>query len=348
MTEEDMSGKRKVYIDIIRIIAIIMVLWNHRYTYWGVNAESDWLVLKSIAAFWCKMGAPLFLMVSGELLLGKDESFKYIITHRVLRIVVVMIILTLMKSLNYLTVSNVLEIFLTGLNWYLYAYIGWLFMLPFLRKIARYTSTREKIIYIGLVSLLYMADSVKTLTCKTLLGNFTDFTSIYWSEGTHGLWQVVYPLIGFFTIQLLKDKSILKRNFLLIFLVVGSGVSLFLSVCLYIRDLKLNGANYEMLRQDFIVLPCILMYVVIYKMCQNLRVKAKTIISEIASCTFGVFLLETNTDIKALWIPAIKTITSRIGIDNYCFAVIEIVISFILYTGIIWVIRRISVVRKIL
>lgn len=35
MTEEDMSGKRKVYIDIIRIIAIIMVLWNHRYTYWG-------------------------------------------------------------------------------------------------------------------------------------------------------------------------------------------------------------------------------------------------------------------------------------------------------------------------
>lgn len=319
MTEYD-RGKRKNYVDVIRIVAIIMVIFNHRYTYYGINAESNWLILKSVAAFLCKMGVTLFFMVSGELLLEKDESFKYIVTHRILRIIIVMVVLALMQTMNDFNLANLYKSFLEGLNWYLYAYVGYLLALPFLRKIAKYTSIHEKILYIGIVSLLYMSDVVKILRGNLLFGYFMGYTSIYWSTGRQGLWYLIYPLIGIFIAQLLKSE--IQHKKLLQVLVVGSCISMFLSVGLYIRDLNLNGGtNYEMLRQDFIVLPSILTYIAIYKVCK--LVKINFFISEISKCTFGVFLLETNTNIKTLWLPVIKFFTIKLQIGDYWSAIAE-------------------------
>ncbi len=73
--------ERTVFYDLIKIIAIWLILYNHRRTYWGVpdySIVNIKLVLFSIMAFICKFGAALFFMVSGGLLLGKFEEIGYI------------------------------------------------------------------------------------------------------------------------------------------------------------------------------------------------------------------------------------------------------------------------------
>lgn len=72
---------RAEHIDILRIIACFMVIFNHtdergfwRYAY-NDRGTALWIVnlIPSIA---CKSAVPIFFMISGELLLRKNESIR--------------------------------------------------------------------------------------------------------------------------------------------------------------------------------------------------------------------------------------------------------------------------------
>lgn len=82
MNDRQFLGKsRLLYLDILKILAIIMVLYNHRSTY-SIAANYIGYGLKpiiiQILATLCRCGVPLFFMASGALLLRKEESFIYI------------------------------------------------------------------------------------------------------------------------------------------------------------------------------------------------------------------------------------------------------------------------------
>ena len=87
-------------------------------------------------------------MISGCLLLGKTESITVVLRKRVLRMTVVLILFTF---IFYLALSNddwsqftfvgYLKLLFgkgVGTYWYLYAYIGWLLGLPFLRPVVQW------------------------------------------------------------------------------------------------------------------------------------------------------------------------------------------------------------------
>lgn len=83
-------------LDFVKIIAIIMVLYNHLYCYsfiFSYNVKEIGIIhyLLLIPSLLCKCGPPLFFMVSGVVLLGKNETYKKILSHRVSRILIVMI-----------------------------------------------------------------------------------------------------------------------------------------------------------------------------------------------------------------------------------------------------------------
>lgn len=70
-----MEKSRKIYIDIIKIVAILLVIFNH-------TGESGFLayqkqgniyiqIIEMCITSFCKIAVPLYFMCSGALLLGK-------------------------------------------------------------------------------------------------------------------------------------------------------------------------------------------------------------------------------------------------------------------------------------
>lgn len=82
-------SERNISFDLIRILAIFLVMYNHRETYifyHHVPRMGLRYILSMCGAAFCKCGPPLFFMVSGALILHKKESFRRIFRHRILRI----------------------------------------------------------------------------------------------------------------------------------------------------------------------------------------------------------------------------------------------------------------------
>ena len=105
--------------DLLRIIAIFCVLINHQNCYFdienynGMTLEYGFFLLLSII---CKVGPPLFFAISGALLLGKKESFSYILKHRVLRFFILMVLCTILMMFRDQNFSNPLRYFLFDNN----------------------------------------------------------------------------------------------------------------------------------------------------------------------------------------------------------------------------------------
>jgi len=163
---------RKIYLDILRIMAIFLVLFTHT----GVRGAklyttTDNNFLRYIyVMFDCfrTINNPLLFMISGALLLGKEETIKEICRKRVLRFLVVLTAFTYMQVIYNCIINgtfdgfNIKHIFLNMLSepvrtsyWYLYSYISFLVMLPFLRKIAVNINKKE-FIYLFLLTIIIM------------------------------------------------------------------------------------------------------------------------------------------------------------------------------------------------
>ena len=139
-------SERNISFDLIRILAIFLVMYNHRETYIFYHHVPHMglrYILSMCGAAFCKCGPPLFFMVSGALILHKKESFRRIFQHRILRILIVMVILSILIVTLIPDSDSFLKTFFSGLNWYLYAYIGYLLMLPFLRILVNHMTRKD-------------------------------------------------------------------------------------------------------------------------------------------------------------------------------------------------------------
>ena len=139
-------SERNISFDLIRILAIFLVMYNHRETYIFYHHVPHMglrYILSMCGAAFCKCGPPLFFMVSGALILHKKESFRRIFRHRILRILIVMVILSILIVALIPDSDSFLKTFFSGLNWYLYAYIGYLLMLPFLRILVNHMTRKR-------------------------------------------------------------------------------------------------------------------------------------------------------------------------------------------------------------
>lgn len=90
-----MNGRqeRVVYLDAMRIIAIFFVLFNHssEYSLYQTSGGPEQWIYMFIAIV-TRINVPLFLMISGTLLLDKEESYKLLLGKRVLRFSLVIVL----------------------------------------------------------------------------------------------------------------------------------------------------------------------------------------------------------------------------------------------------------------
>lgn len=341
---------REIYLDIIKIIAIFMVLYNHRSTYTiaaSCVGGGKPIVIQILATL-CRCGVPLFFMASGVLLLRKNETFGYILKHRVIRILIVMLICTLIKAwgggVSFLTF---IDIFFTKLNWYLYAYLDYLLMLPFIRLIAQNATKEQKEVWIVLVTIFYTIGGC--LIFANYYTGFIDFAPIYNTQFASLCWGIIFSLTGYFFINNEFNKS---RKWIL-FLVVGAIISIVLSVVFVMIDIKYNSAaNIEQLRIHFIFLPsCLIFYLCKVLYDWNTIFKNKVVeqcIITISSTVFGIFILETHSELinYVNWKLSLNPISNYLG--DYVMGMVSIITQFVICFIIICILKHIPYLKKIL
>lgn len=216
METSEIHKSEKLHIELLRIIATFLVIFNHTGT-WGfflfsVRQESSFYWMYLFCSILCKIAVPLFFMISGALLLPKAESIGTLYRKRVLRF---LLVLLLFSSIQYIFrawayhipisfghfIRSIYSTNLATAYWFLYAYIGFLIMLPFLRKMAAAMSPNDyiylavcQLIIVGIIPILQYL--IWQGNCK-LNGSFS--VAIITSS------TIFFPLMGYFLEHRLSD-----------------------------------------------------------------------------------------------------------------------------------------------
>ena len=342
---EYMNQGKKVYIEMIRIIAVVCIIFNHTDGTQYYRATSNivtWLYSMT-GTILCRMGVPLFFMISGALLLEKKESVKQLFRKRIGRIVVVLLGVSLfyysMDIVRYgmekASIADFVEKFLTnGIReslWFLYAYLGMLMILPFFQKMIL-NIDGALIKYLLLLKVVY---DIGMLSIQIFFQ-----VHIYLDLGFVGD-NICYMILGWY---LDKDPDHifekLKTWKTLLFLVASIVINIVIMYVIF----RLKG-QYDVLGFDLltvIMVPCF--WLLVKKVTDNISQDGRTgrTILNIGSCVFGIYLLDNFC--RWQWLSLyLKLCEKTVGVVA-CSAYVGVVfLTGLLYSRIL---RRLPIVKK--
>lgn len=343
--------KKKYYLEAIRILAVLLVMYNHSAAYMSFATQSGLeYAVSFVLSLTCKVAVPLFYMVSGVLLLGKNESFKDLFKKRIVRIIAVIVIfsaLYYMKMVLRGQTAFAPLAFLMNLPfdviylsyWYLYSYLGMLVILPILRPLAQNMSKNTVWYLIALqVIMESMMGTLSFFGYRTLCGYF----------GFGGLFQSVifYPLIGYGLDKYMQEEKFLgHKNIMRNLAYVAVTVVAWRMV--YVDFLN-SGAYREMYLGTWVPMLAIVLFLDVKLLVKEERLseKAKQILGVIGGCTFGIYLLDPFIGtggkmdfIYQMFMPYVGFIPAFL---------IEIAVIFCVRVVLVWIMKKLPVLRKLI
>lgn len=223
---------KKIYIEALRIISAIMVLYIHSSVFncWEPAGMSDLKrIFYMIPAAVVPSAVPLFMMISGSLLLKKDESLEEIARKRILKVIITMLFVTficLIQSIIYHSEIS-LKIFIldfldlsgrkTIVFWFLYWWLSFVILLPFLQKFAK------KITAIDFKYLLFLCliFSILVPAVNVVLKHFCSFQIAFSSSFSLFILGsgIFYPFLGYYIDNNVKIEDIKISKIALIFVI---------------------------------------------------------------------------------------------------------------------------------
>ena len=356
---------RKVEYDLIRILAIILVIYNHTGTrgyfffadFFDPSTSSAiswryWIYM--IPSIISKIAVPMFFMVSGALLLGKDESLLTIWKKRIARYLVILIL----ASMYYYIIQTVTRswrvsfvhffhlVWSEGVTiplWFLYAYISFLMLLPFLRKAAVYMSGNE-FVYLAILAVVFQGILP---ICQWILSGGE--VSIHSSLSVRPALEttVLYPLLGYgLSRHELKDKYVIYLGLAaLASLIPVTGLTYLrmrvTGVCSYDKEeLVCSFWNCFNVIRVTAVFSGIWLFVK-RKGCSD---RIGYIITETGTCVFGIYLVEKT--VRRIADICMNGVCMNDA--SYLMAWIKVFFAFVISLSIIYMLRKMSFFRKLL
>lgn len=337
-TSGAMSQQRgKTYLDILRLVAIFLVVFNHTngIYYSSYSGGADWgywgLLLQNQVV---KMAVPLFFMVSGALLLTKEESISELWKKRILRFIVAFFIIAVVQhaffcywNVESFSPRHIYKLVYCNLgehnrfyaNWFLYAYVGMLIMLPFLRIVAKNISVRLFAYLFGVQVLFCCTLPVLSLCLGKYMAysGFNDWIPFHQESKTLPFsagYCAFFVLMGYVlehkismvTWDKYRCKAVLSA---IIWLIAGC-------ICMEVTR-RLQGVSVPKLSwvflTSFIPLPCAVVYMELKSACMriNLTPVLKRIIASLGGAVFTVMLIENLFRIG--WEPYFVAMERNIG-----------------------------------
>lgn len=347
----------KSHIDFLRIAAIYMVLFNHTgtngYVLYTITQESVLYPFYLFNAIFIKIAVPLFFMITGALLLVREESIEKIVKERFLKYLIVLIVSSAAAYLYFgfrdsnaspRNLTDFIAILYSSQHsvalWYLYAYLPYLLMLPFLRKLAKNMSEKEfswMILMYGLFKLVSIFQFLVWKESVYLNGNFSFFISFDY---------VFYPLMGYFIEHKMSRAQFNQKN--LIRLIIASFLSIVVCCLLSHYRSKLldawSEANCQTFFNTLIFIPTITAYFAakMLFMHHDFGNRVRQILGALGNTTFGLYLIEylcRNETLPIFWFlrPLIHTLPA-------CW--VWIAASCIMGMGITWFLKKIPLVNR--
>ena len=341
------NKERLFYIDLIRILACLTVIYNHTnengfYHYMSESVESPIWMWDTLLAIICKVGVPLFYMISGAMLFGKSESIRQTY-KRIPRIAVDLIIFSLLSmcldSVHWHERIDVADMLIRTLTesyrhlWFLYSYIAFIVALPILRCIDFNRLTNKLCIYLFIVSFIILC--VKPIVSQFVIAvNPELFPS--WLTG----YTVIYPIMGY----IINDRiNIQHRRFVVggcILCIILLVFNVFIEK-MYIADYPQNISDETFLRVFVFVYASVIFADVKILFGGDHNERLGIVIHEMGKCTFGVYLI--HFILLRLWFYKFKGI-----FGNHPGVLISCIIVYAFSTVLVFAARRIPVVKKLL
>lgn len=355
--EQVKAEPRKLYLDALRILAMLLVIFNHTGSFGFFrfvetqNPVLYWIYLAG--AVFCTMGVPLFFMISGVLLLLREESIATVYKKRVLRILLTLLVFSVIQYLYQVRFQNVefsIPRFLRTIYtdqivapyWFLYAYLGFLMMLPLLRAMVR-GMERPHYRYLLVLSVVFLG--VLPVVQYLLLHDMVYINLALPLVTTTSLF---YSVMGdYFERRLLPEEAVSRRR--LIYYSIGGVICIFTSMgmthLLGIVSGELSEARSQTFLACLIAVPAIAVFLLVKKLfskgaCPRPLAVA---IRSMGGCTFGIYLLHAMLMDRLM--PVLYYFQERLDTLPAC--LIYVLAVFLCGYGITWVLKRIPLVRKL-
>lgn len=347
--------KREVWLDVLRILAAFLVIVNHTNSdvFQSVTPENGtwWLSIAWYAL--CKVAVPVFVMVSGAVLLGREDSYRKCLA-RFGRIVAALLVFSYLYFVhdawvNYGLWPRIiqLDVFLQKVwtmeiadsFWYLYFYAGLMLALPMLQRLSCAMKGRDAWYLIGL--------SLGLGAGWPLLAHFVPALALpkYFDV------PLFSTTVGLFFAgwQLRKcEKPLHTMPWLM-----GLAASILLSVVLlHAEFIRLNGRGRywgfmdDRMQSSLLVVTGAISFFLLIRCLfdRPLSERAQRVWTELGGCAFAIYLLQQwvieQTEVR-LFIPLCNTLTAFPAV-----VVWEIVV-FIFCLAAAMILRRIPGIKKI-
>lgn len=355
------SQKRtKLHIEFIRIIAIFFVLFNHTneagYTLYFAADNPALKPLYMTLSNLCVIAVPLFFMISGALLLGKEESYADIYVKRVLRIIIALLLSTLAYRAYYhfawdapwnLVPTFAALPFTWGYfsQWYLYSYLAFLVMLPLLRRMVKSMHSKDYI-YVFITQLV-IGGMLPMLAFKASAGQFSILS--YFNPTIVVTESIVYALMGYYLEKVVK-RSTYENILNILICIVASAVALFITSTFVKYKFSvlatLDGNWLSDTQKMLAIVPTVSVYFIAKYIFDGheFRDGTKRVIASLGSCVFGVFLIEGI--LRESTFPIYQILQPRVGVFAAC--LIWILVALAIGILVMEVAKRIPGLRKVL
>jgi len=237
VNELKLNENRKIYIDVIKVIAIFMVLFNHTgtfgFTLFLVNRQSNFYWIYMFNSIFIKIAVPMFFMCSGVLLLRKEESIRKIFFNRFIKYLIVLIVGSIiiyiyqyyrLNRIDFSIIHFLKTIYTSTVSsgyWYLYTYLAFILMLPFLRRLAKGMSNKEYIYMVILFFAMNILPIIEFFIWKGKITHNNNFSLFVVRN------YIFYPLIGYFIDERLDIGKFNKKNLLI--MIISSIISIIIT-----------------------------------------------------------------------------------------------------------------------
>lgn len=351
--------KSNVTFEIIRIVMSFFVIYTHCIqSMGGVPANPSLgtrVIVDSMIYNFTLIAVPQFLMISGALLLSKEDSRK----KQVKRVGHVSIQLCIWSAFTYLVMlydkglsilenvqkfkNLVLYSYVIGPLWYLYAYIVLLFLLPLMRKTVKVLNIKDYFYLLFFYLLIFALPN----TINVLTGE--DYSTFFTTYINNSLYTLLFFAGGYY-LSVYKeklDKSKCMRY-------VGILSFVFIGCCVFFGNgdsEKLYGILYYLGNYDSVFNPLMSICVFSWFLSMNntfnsLNNFGKKVIILIGGTTGEIYLMGTIVLTKLC--PYVSRLYLENDVKALILAGISWVMSFIIAVGVNFVKKiLIYVIKKI-
>ncbi len=296
--------ERKLGYDVLRIFACFGVIMNHSmgvyYDTWGRISVWKWFIAAALFCL-CKMAVPFFLLLSGALLLKKDESYRNLLFKRILHTIFLIMAWSVIYGISskerivaacqggFTWLLSVIRASVAVLPswhmWYLYTILGIYFMLPFFRKMVAGMEEKDQqafcLIWLVFGGLIPYYNSIFQ-NHQILLSNRFDIGF---------LWGYTAVFVMGYIIDRWEINK--KRRYLAI--ICGSFAWIINVLMTYILSTKEQISTKAF--DAGLAFPVLLTAYAVFYLITNFKLEnmlgktSKKIIEEISRCTLGVYLI---------------------------------------------------------